>query len=694
MLESQFSMAATAVVKAMPFPVDFKEKSNDQLFKQVTFPGEDGTYRVRVVNAGYRDISTVQIKTVNTMISSNTLEGQRFRVKAVLSQPDLGVEESYWLTLKHHDYGEVQEHNQYRVKGISLSGQQSEWVYSEVRESDNRLKIFELIHDVLDIATMLYDDELQLFVETAVKDAFKAMAIKEGSPIPSYVFNPNEKMKHVFQENVHTEFGHLSALNETLLANLQDAMEYIIDQLVQDFKEEFVMTPVETSEFSKVYQLLDEYLHDKEDLVTFILEKFIEDRLDKIVQSSNLEVLLDNGENQEIYLEGTYHLDVKEEILHAAMSLMPTDRFVFNAKSTVQLLTEPVLYEKMDLSILENTRETLHAFKQELNELLHTYPMEEVSKYLRIVAQDIFMPYLAVEQRLADLSIDVQDKLDRMESNDAIVQYELTNEEQITRFMLIKDIAQDLIWGDIPTEMLYQQEIKDFFMSLLTDERCYQINKDLLETIEVFASMGEHASAHYKSFFASQHECISIDSSEEVNSTLASKIINKDSISVFVNDHQEINVKPSLMKRETFLLNLLDAGLIKKCFSPLLKEQHSINLHDESFIQFGILHRIRDYFALISQEYTNIYQGTYLKHIENKSIHLIDNIQPIYQPHLKDSFADKWKDKKDFLVDSYLNDHFELNGSDSVFYALGDVTQTGWPLGKFVLGFNTLKGVT
>jgi hypothetical protein len=752
MLESLQSMAVVGIAKAVPFPVDFKERTEDRIFKQVSFPGEKGTFRIRAVNTGLRTMSTVVQKTVNTGIRLENPDGKLFRVKAVLNRPFdevTGVTESHWLTLHHNDFSSApQSHYQYRVRGVSINGIKSDWVYSEARDETNHLKIYAMLYDILDLITMIQDDELQAYLSVIVQDAFAHAVFKESAPLAQVHERPFENFEHYIREKLELYTGQYP-IDEKFVSGITSALQYVADALYQEFKESLLASPEEFTDFARVYKLYDKIQSNPDSIVTLIMQHFLEDTLDKVIQASNIEVLLDNGENQQVYLEGRYNLDIKNEILNRAMTVMPHDNFVFKANDTVQLLSQPIFHDFIDYSVVDETQQTLSMFKQELNELLEAEAAEELMMFIRMVVQEAFLPYAIAEQRLAQVAIDLKDTTEDYIIRDPIVQYDLTSDDFNQKILVAYDLVKDLISGDLPLRQSFEVRLLDQWINQMLTKKHLLLDYNFTEFLLVCAEIGERLSAQYSKLPYVQKESVVTELAEMQCTTLLDDIFETlESVDLQLEEESQLISDEwfHLLEEMKMILSenqILDSTLILKLNTQM--EQIQVLVDDQSSSamvapikklsqQFEQLTTrwgeniatssvnpnkpVSDELSLMAgMEKAFVYPTTsqqtkdqmlirladkLLEKVnkipyaygESKQVSIQSSINPTYIPHPHDVYGRYQLEKQDIFLTPMLNDKFVMSGNEEVNYALGDVSNTGWPIGKFILGTNTLKGVT
>ncbi|SFJ62290.1 hypothetical protein SAMN02799624_05218 [Paenibacillus sp. UNC496MF] len=694
MLESRLSIAVSATPQAVPFPVDFKDVSEDRLFRQVTFPGTTGTYRLRAEGQGLRIASSVIQRSVDTGIAMVDVDGKLFRIKAVLTEPVQGITESYWLTLHHDDYADVvQDHNQYRVRGVSENGWKTDWVYSELKDRDNRLEVFQLLHDVLDLVAMVHDDELEAFLTTLVEDTFHAILFQEGTPLYSIGFDSLESLTAYLQENLDMNSSALPGIDENFVSRVESAIRYVSTMLGQSLKESFSAGLNEDSQLIKMYREMDTFTQNPADFVGLLMEHYLADAIEKVVTAANIEVFLDNGENKQLYLEGRYNFDIKGELLRVSYDLMPEDRFFLNASSTVKLLTEPAFQEDLGVKMLDSTRETLTMFRELVQEVVDLSPGEEIMKYLRLLMKDLYLPHAIVDRRFAEVSVDLEDAKGPISQDDAVVQFDLETNGATIKSMFLKDMARAMIIGELKLETDFEAALLDELMRIMTDSVDFRTFHDVFEYFDGLALIGEQFATHYKMMSAERQEALDVTALDL--SWLSLGLLKGAADSLSIQSCDVTRLQPDLANA---LFNHLDVQLgdtfaVAPSLRSLARDEQSMDMTDEAAARSDLSQQLHEYFGLAAGELADRRFDLAPGLQDSLQVAFSRLVNPTYLPHPKDDYGRDKGESKDVLIEPNLNDSFELNGKERVLYALGDVSETGSPIGKFKIGTNTLKGV-
>ncbi|QHW35673.1 hypothetical protein GZH47_32770 (plasmid) [Paenibacillus rhizovicinus] len=678
------------MAKAVPFPVDFKEQHNNRIFKHVSFPGEPGTYRIRAINNGLNTVSTIHQKSISTGIDATDIEGQRYRIKAVLSEPDTGISESYWLSTRHEDYVGVQAFNQYRIRGISLEGWKSDWVYSEARDEANHIVVYEMLYDLLNIIEMIDDEKIEAFLQLMTSDAYQAVSHSEFVRfIPS--LEPDELLEHLISETFDSESDRSNVVNESLVAQLKSSFDFIGKSLYSSFKEDFLADKREFADIMKMYRAYDRFQQKPSDIVSMVVEIFLEEYLENIVKASNIEVLLENDENKAIYLEGRYALDVKAEVLRAAYTLMPHDNFVFHANSTVKLLTEPIFREDVNYRIVQETKETLSVFASHLQEALGVTPSEELFFFMRMMFQEAYMPYMLMDQRIAEVMINLIDDADYISGSDGIIEYDVVEGDDVNKRMFLYDLAWNLILGDKDFRYDYEIGLMDKFLNHMTSKRHALVNYHFYEYVDALAEMGERFTLRYKEMPFTPSEQLSIGSKEQTARRFKTSSSVQEDTDLIASDSTKL--APSAAERLSDYMDVLLAEQLTNRSTPQETEHENFVVHyaDVAATSDDLRGLVKEYYRILASERLGISPDLGASRSELFHVSANDLVSPQYKPHLWAKYNLHLKTSRDISVTTSLKDQFKLDGREKVLYALGDIS-AGWPIGHFILGTNTLKG--
>jgi hypothetical protein len=720
-LESQFSVQVTQPYLNEPFPVRSTEPHHDRIFKHITFREDtsDFTLRLRAINHNYITASTVLQKHVHTNIAADDARQEIFRVKAVLSQSDCGIDESYWVTQKSMDSGHASTHNQYRIRGVSHQNWKSDWVYSELRDYDNDLIIYNMLYDIIDLLMTVHDDQIDYFMDYIVRDIFVKI-IKEKAPEIATSLDL-EDLQAVGLVELLSILADQADANpkEQIVAKLGESFLALSNELKKEFRENVLSSPTEFAELYRVYKLFDLYRSKNQEAFQLLMEIFLEERLEKLMGQTNIEVLLQNDAEMGIYLNSTYEFDIKSELIKAIYSASPDDSFVTKLNDAVQLLSEPIVFENL-------------VYKKD----------ETVEKFLRLALTELYAPMVATDVRLLELEHALEDA-HKVEALGSIVEYATFIEDYEIRTMLLYDVVESAIKGDLNLERDYEISIIEHILGFMKDpKKALLIDYNFDEFLEVFMNVGESFRQAYNKEFgkANEQKTVQLVDRSQTSHTIYASTLTEAYQAALRDTHHLAQLKS--MKDTTERTHV---GLIEHVLHQYHLFKQAVNEALTSVIQSRMTHQYHISKAFMQENiqaalnenarHQSIEQDS--KHAEYLFANQIDEVlladilqyfvAPEYsQVMLRDIAAQQdmvwefvWKDSQTALPEELyynlfqhhlrdpnryrileskyvelshdLRDLFIIDGTDLVQYALGDMGED-WPLGVFRLGINTLKG--
>lgn len=697
-LESLFSAQVTQPFLHESFPVQPHEAHDDRLFRHIVFPedSEDLTLRVRAINKSYVTETSVVQKHIQTNLIVEDPNKEIFRVKAVLSTPDHGIDQSHWVTNKRLESQPSLSHNQFRMRGVSKENWKSDWVYSEIRDQENDLVIYNMLHDVLDLLLSVHDDQIDYLMDYIVSDTF-AQVIREKLPSFATSLEPEEFQTAAIEELLALMLKKQeTSPSERVVTLLGENFLALADELKKEFKETVMSSPKEFTDLYRTYKLLDRYSESQKDALNLIMEIFLEDRYEKLAQKTNIEVLLQNEEEMGIYLTSSYEFDIKSELISAVCSASLNDSFVTKLEDAVQLISEPVVMESL-------------VYQQD----------ETVAKFLRLVLAEVYAPLVAADSRLLELENELFDHHESSLSG-SIVEFTTIEDENQTRNMLLFDVVETLFKGDLELEEEYESYLLDKVLKLALDEKkSLLIDYHLEEYMRLFIDRGESFRLSYVHQLKNPSDRMTLSAKEQFESYIA-----KDHQSLKESYASALNEAYLLAKKkhvsgvhEPFGISTLDQlfqqyGVFKKA----VHDRMQASLTDEAIVHNKDVHKgsLEDMTSRMSDqtEWSSTLPDNQVQ--ERSQIHLMDLINS----ELSKVHRDFGEEKNAYPEDMYYNlfkhylrdpnrfpilecleqelshdlrDKFLMDGADKVQYALGNMGE-GWPIGVFRLGVNTLKG--
>lgn len=680
------------------FPL-FKEAHDDRLFKHITFLEDNPDAVYRLVGVDHNNerltVQTSRLKEVLTNIAVTDISKERFRIKAVLSEEDQGIKESHWVTQQQLDGTSAKSLNQYRIRGIATEGWQSDWVYSELRDMDNDLIVYNMIYDVLDLMLSVQDDHIEYLMDYIVGDTFQQILKDHAHYAKTFEL---EEGQTASMSEILSILNTRSAMNpqEELLTQLGEEFMVLAGQLKQSFQEKLMASPEEFTQLLRIYKLMDQYQERKMDFFQLLIENFIEDSYEKIVQNTNIEVLLQNEEEMGIYLTSSYEFDIKTELIAAIYDVAPTDHFVTSINDAVQLISEPVIYE----------------------ELMYG-STEDVYALLRMALQEIVFPLKVIDQHTLLVESELEDRREEV-TRGSIVEFDEIKEDYLIRNLLLFDVIESVIKTDWEPTRDFDEYFIDYMLKSMNDSRMkLNIDYNLEEVLEVLLDMGESFRLTYKKEFGIVNETaiVGTDESVQQDNTITPASL-KERYQVALQELQTIHDKVKRQRvQEPVSVSFMDSMVSQyKAFKQEFQENFTSSIEDSVFhdavshlqavreeIGSGITEVSKKEFISEDSLFREWQQAGIEEGHRHTSItgsnRLIDQLQAqseftyynLFKHHLRHPNKFPIIEKKSIELTHDLQDDFIMDGTETLLYALGDMDGIS-PIGTFRLGVNTLIG--
>ncbi|KAF2421683.1 hypothetical protein [Bacillus subtilis] len=676
-LESLFShQVSQQYVLNEDFPL-YKKVLDERIFRHITFLEDDPNLKVRLRTVDHNgrspnETSIILQKTINIEIDES--DAELFRIKTVLSEEDHGVSESYWVSEKRVAPDSAASFNQYRLRGVSVEGIKSDWVYSSIKDDKNDTIIYNMLYDVLEVMLNAYDDQLEMLMDHVITDTFLEL-IKTTSPNLYKSLESDERYQLKMDEVVSAYSHELQNKSEEKLFNqLVEKFVLLGSVLKEELKETVFASSEEFSELYRIYKAVDQYQEKNTDFLTLLIEIFLEDRYEQLEKNVNVEALLQNEEEMGAFLKGSFDFDIKSELIAATCNASLDDRFVSGVNDAVELLSEPIFYDQL-------------VYKKD----------EELEKFLRLALKDLYAPMLAVEHYIVTLESELYDH-HKQSKNDYAAGYSLINTDgHEIRNMIFYDFIEALIKGDM--------EIKNDFHLTFIDSIIHQkndlkksiiLNYGFEEILNVFFSIGETFRQSYLSLNNKSYEEVAVNLIEENNLIMAN--LNSTFKESYTAMFSELNSILSVIKtdviHENDYVSLIDEIAEQyKAFKKAVDEFLSASLNDHVFssdIKDNTELTVNKKLHLSDMATKNItFQEDMIK--EYEILQQEDHYYNLFKHYLRNPNKFPIKDKRFVQFYHELKDYLLMDWKDDVQYALGDM-DNGWTLGVFKLGVNTLKG--
>ncbi|OXB94764.1 hypothetical protein [Parageobacillus galactosidasius] len=675
MLESNFSKQVVVPFLNQSFPIE-QQKREDRLLRSITFPSDTQTaLRLHAINHNYKVVSTIERRTINLHIPEDewNAETDKLRIKAYLSIPVDGVRESHWVTQHHVDYGMVQSHNQYRVRGVSTQGYLSDWVYSEIRDDENDLILYELLYEIIDTLQAINDKDVTYLLDYALEDMFNTI-FSSGKPIPSTSF----------------------ALNDEIKTKINELLQVFSAIFTSSFKEDVFASPKEFTEIARTYKLLEKYQETKTDFLALLIEHYLEEKYEELIKKVDLEVFLKNDEEMQVLLQSMYEFDIKNELIRSLHDIEPHDRFVTSLNDAVELISEPIVFEQ-----------------------LKTTPKETIEQFMRLAFQELYIPLLIMDKRAVELTHELFDE-SSFESKGDIVEIDTINEEDVYKLLLVYDVLELLMNDLVDPEMDFHiQFIEKIIQTANQEQLSLFIEYSPIEFIEWMTNIRESFQTKYLSLANSLSYQINAQIKENTNIKHSSSMYSLlHQVNTQIDDDSELHfLKGTVSLKDVYMAKIKEFNELKeKLEFPSYQFEFILKILESAFNQTNLSKVESDHNLSLTSEEDYFIQENKKKfhhklaqkilmneHIINHSNKWFVSLKESLKSYPIESFFNTWNlnpaslynelllEKKELEIHQDLEDAFIMSGEEVVRYMLGEIGG-GWPLGQFVLGINTLKG--
>lgn len=657
----------------LDFPV-YKETHRDRLFKHITFPESNDSLTLRILPVNRNAVHEYNVIQKRVPIDLSETDGKKpkLRLKAVLKNEDHGVLESYWVTEKSVKSATASTHNQFRIRSVAKSNYKSDWVYSEIRDDENDLIVYNMIYDILELLLSVQDDQIEYLLDHIVADTFKEVLYDRNDPDYEKMYSWDVLIEGTLEEKIHALVSNLpSDIHEDVKAGLEERILLFAHYLKTDFVETLTASPEEFAELYRSYEALDQYREQKTDFLGILLDIFLEEQYEELVQKSDLQVYIQNQEEIGIYLNGEYKFDIKNELIKHMFNLSFSDKFVTALNDAVQLLSEPIVYESL-------------VYQQD----------EEVARFIKMAIADLYIPLETAKQEIL-LETDLEDE-QLIDSNGRLLEIDFVDKDgNWLRNMLVYDILEAVIKGDLDiTDDVYIEFIDKILERVVDHRLALSISYSFEEIVGVFSTIGERFRHAYNTLFGEMHDRKDVRVQDHVQ---------------FADDY----IKLSFVETQKIVQEELASVLLDIKIGQL--DETKVGLIDELIYQYGkfkeaiaerlnvqsidslSLQNLLNYTSLDEKEVLEIkdqlksitsIHGSWTE--EKKTSFEADHLA-LFKAYLLHPNKFRLLETLDARIEFNPDDTFIFSPDDNAQYALG-WTKDGWPVGKFILGVNTLKG--
>jgi hypothetical protein len=576
-------------------------------------------------------------------------ETDKLRIKAFLSIPIDGVRESNWVTQHHIDYAPAQSLNQYRIRGVSKEGYFSDWVYSELRDDENDLIIYELLYELLDVLQTANDKDIAYILDYAIEDVFQTV-FHSGKPVPITGFT----------------------LSDNIKAKINELMQIFSTLFTSSFKEDVFASPKEFAEIARTYRLFEKYQEAKTDFLTLLIEHYLEEKYEELIKKVDLEVFLKNDEEMQVLLQSMYEFDIKNEIIRSLYDIEPHDHFVMRLNDAVELMADPRIFEQLKIA-----------------------PRETVEQFMRLAIEELYIPLLVMDQRILELTHELSDEAD-IDIYGGIVEVDTFDDDDIYKLLLTYDVFELLLNNLVDPEMDFHLQFVDKIIETANQEQLSLfLEYAPVEMIEWMTNIVENFQIKYLILTNSMSHQMNIEIDEDSKWHLLKETSTfKEAYTAKIEEYSALKKKVSSTSYQVeMILDILE----------------NILLH-ETLSQIGIKHNL---FVDSEEEYSTVEKKEKFHHVliqkifmnesvMNQSMKWLVSLKESLKGYPFESFLNVWQvhphslynkpliEKRDIEINQDLTDQFIMNGEEVVRYILGEVNGD-WPVGQFILGTNTLK---
>lgn len=626
-----------------------KHSHLDRSFKTISLPLDDNKVRIKAIGQDGNEVALIEQKTVNLDISKDEYESSNpiFRVKAKLSMAVDGIKESEWVTFKTLKENELQEINQYRIRGVTKNNSVTDWVYSNIKTKENEDILFELIHDLLEILDTVKDDEIEYMFDSLVQDMF---------------------ISYFQDDETHLERSY--DLDNKRAIKLKEMKKLLKNKLQDDFRENVVSSFSYFSDLMRTYQILDRFEAENKDFLAYVLEAYLDDKLEKIIQEINYEAILQSDEELQALLREVYHFNIKRSVTQLFHEIKPAENFVTNITDIVKLFTEPEAFEELGYQA-----------------------REEYYNLFSTLIKDIYLPLVSMVDLTALVEAEFEDEVS-IEKEDYLVEYELTVGDDIFKNNFLRDILS-MLFKEKDLEMDIFPIFSEIFIYPKLERKInLWLEYKPVEFIEYFLNVSENVEAHLKTLEKNNIHLINANINENHLHQNACKKIN---IRYLIKLHQNesINILNTTNRKEK--QEMLVIHLVLKNIAELKK---NFNYFDDVF-QFILSDYVtskktkgdisyKESSSLLSEDSYKLLEllefifGQEWKHIGFKF-----HSEQVYLPNLYDDILQFMNDYLDIKLNPNCKDSYILKAKEDVRYFLGELNGKD-VLGKFILGESTL----
>lgn len=735
------------MTEEIPFPNGHIDGSIEhKLFKHVLFKTDKKLtdFRIKAIGHDWTELHEVQHSQLSIPLESWDLTKDKVRIKAVLSAPDHGVLESDWVSQQVLGAIQKRKLNQFRVRGVSDTNIRSRWIYSELKDEDDELVVFQLLHDILDMMTVVHEHDLTSLIDVSIVDML--IGLMNGNTDGDLKWinsleleNENFKydlLEHVNMNGVTSNLQHFfmnAGMSETIYnefmrdyfvhveskkAKIKETAELVGKYFKKNFLEQKRFSTRDIMDHAKTWKIKEDYITEVLDhMLEHIFMISVEDSYEKAVEEASLVALLQGDEQILSLLNDTYEFEAESAINELFVHTEFIESFVSYFSDGLKLLIESHIDEAASVAIIEDAIPTLLLVYKEV-----FIPMQKLDE----AAVDLF----------SDLEDDAKDIYKKMSTSTQGLQFEYFDEEsgEVWRQYqeYLTELFEYLLMTDDHMELQVDSTVFSLALnSLKKDSLKALIIYDPVEAIEYIAQLAENVKTSFSIWKNVMSEQSNLQLQEVISSQTKGKYgvndtqsLKKEEDLVFSSTliQRSFDELTKLLKKEDYVLDLDKFREILENYKLLLLDGYTLQdilSNKDLFIDYNL--KVLDVAVAkdtITQSkidvssYVTLIHDLILKDLTKDLIGDFDvpayaheHLELLYRINLKDKFigpfmrqenSDEEETAEMFPTFYRYDDYFNVmwNLKENVHVHLGELDLTGgrFPVGYFVLGKNTLEG--
>lgn len=686
-LESAYSKIVYARVQKLDSSPNFgssyrKQQDRRKFMTKVNLPKKR---RMRVKAIDYRG-KVFSESYYNSLSVEKELS--KVRIKSIIEDTLYGSSESEWVYFEPKGIEEqAQIMNQYRIRGVSNTGLESEWVYSNLRTFDNEEVLFDLLTDFFDIALTMNDDVIDYFVNLTTGDYFTKEILDF---LPEYVtrsmFDEKQCINYKEISKIAADYG--IKIDEIKVAHMVEAIEFINGKLPMYIQETFKKNIDEIVSLVTMYSVSDqEYFDFKDDKFYATFTKILDDSIEELIQNEDISVILRNNEEIQALLQTSFDFETQRDSFELHLDLALNDSVTSLTKDILKLVVDKSFTEWYVREIEEESTLTVLNYLNSLWMLMYS-------------ADSVYREMLSYADDHYDISLDVD-----------VVEYLLTKNNNTSEYApMLRDLVDIFIQDK--TSVNVEPEIFDKLINLVNERELRMlINYIPEEALNMFMEVGHQISSNET---LSLTENVSLSTQEYTNVMKAKLVEIKEAALIKMIDHYSIEGPGAINIIEEDPLCMMDIAIQEYTNARLVYMDELGLLLDEiaHMSETGTLAvseedqivltdycdtAIKDFF--IFNEKTTFKFSEYLKEvftilkrrIEDMTIQLDDSHDLLWLGNPKDKIPLTASTVKDMFITIERTESIPDWIKERLLYSVGKF-DVDWPVGKFIVGRHSLGG--